>query len=189
MDCKATVNIGDYSRGGRTRGDNQALDHAMGCEEKYPPFGVVDEDSGQLPLAFGRSAKTRDFIMDCLYGWWERLPLEERNDCSRLQIKVDNGPESSGRRTQFLKRRVEFTDYIGKPIQLLFSPPPLSQQIQSGGAMLGYRSMGHSGKALEWRQVSGCGHDARMGQEHDLEGPSSGGGTQPQGVRERRLPL
>ena len=27
MDCKATVKIGDYSRGGRTRGDNQALDH------------------------------------------------------------------------------------------------------------------------------------------------------------------
>lgn len=123
MDCKATVNIGDYSRGGRTRGDNQALDHDMGCEEKYTPFGVVDEDSGQLHLAFGSSAKTSDFIMDCLYGWWERLPLEERNDCSCLQIKVDNGPESSGRRTQFLKRMVEFTDYIGKPIQLLYYPP------------------------------------------------------------------
>ena len=90
MDCKATVNIGDYSRGGRTRGDNQALDHDRGCEEKYTPFGVVDEDSGQLHLTFGSSAKTSDFIMDCLYGWWERLPLEERNDCSRLQIKVDN---------------------------------------------------------------------------------------------------
>jgi hypothetical protein len=132
MDCKATVNIGDYSRGGRTRGDNQALDHDMGCEEKYPPFGGVDEDSGQLPLAFGRSAKTRDFIMDCLYGWWERLPLEERNDCSRLQIKVDNGPESSGRRTQFLKRRVEFTDSIGKPIQLLYYPPPLTANTIRG---------------------------------------------------------
>jgi hypothetical protein len=24
MDCKATVNIGDYSRGGQTRGDNRA---------------------------------------------------------------------------------------------------------------------------------------------------------------------
>jgi hypothetical protein len=30
MDCKATVNIGDYSRGGKTRGDNQAADHDMG---------------------------------------------------------------------------------------------------------------------------------------------------------------
>ena len=30
MDCKATVNIGAYSRGGKTRGDNQAEDHDMG---------------------------------------------------------------------------------------------------------------------------------------------------------------
>ncbi|CDN14154.1 Mobile element protein [Richelia intracellularis] len=35
MDCKATVNIGGYSRGGKTRGDNQAEDHDMGCTEKY----------------------------------------------------------------------------------------------------------------------------------------------------------
>ena len=38
IDCKATVNIGDYSRGGKTRGDAHAADHDMGCEEKYPPL-------------------------------------------------------------------------------------------------------------------------------------------------------
>ncbi len=57
MDCKATVNIGDYSRGGKTRGDNQAADHDMGCEQKHTPFGVVDEDSGQLYLSFGSLMK------------------------------------------------------------------------------------------------------------------------------------
>ena len=123
MDCKATVNIGDYSRGGKTRGDHQAADHDMGCEEKHTPFGLVDEDSGQLHLAFGSSAKTSDFIMDSLYDWWEHLPLDERNDLSLLQIKADNGPESNGRRTQFLKRMVEFADHTGKPIQLLYYPP------------------------------------------------------------------
>ena len=30
MDCKATVNLGDYSRGGQTRGDHQACDHDLG---------------------------------------------------------------------------------------------------------------------------------------------------------------
>jgi hypothetical protein len=40
-----------------------------------------------------------------------------------LQIKMDNGPESSGRRTQFLYRMVQFADDIGKPIQLLYYPP------------------------------------------------------------------
>jgi hypothetical protein len=43
MDCKATVNIGEYSRGGMTRGDNKAADHDMGCREKYTPFGIVNE--------------------------------------------------------------------------------------------------------------------------------------------------
>jgi hypothetical protein len=40
-----------------------------------------------------------------------------------IQLKIDNGPESSGVRTQFLKRMVEFTEQIGKPIQLLYYPP------------------------------------------------------------------
>lgn len=95
----------------------------MGCKEKYTPFGVVDEDSGRLHLLFGSSAKTSDFIVDGLYAWWNHLPAPERNSFTVLQIKADNGPESSGRRTQFLKRLVEFADHIGKPIQLLYYPP------------------------------------------------------------------
>lgn len=120
MDCKATVDIGDYSRGGKTRGDDQAADHDMGCEEKYTPFGVVDEDSGELHIVFGSSAKTSDFIMDCLEAYWARLSPQEREAIDQLQIKADNGPESNGRRTQFLKRMVAFCDHIGKPIQLLY---------------------------------------------------------------------
>jgi hypothetical protein len=123
MDCKATVNLGEYSRGGKTRGDDQAADHDMGCREKHTPFGLVDEDSGQVRIVFGSSAKTSDFIVDGLEAWWERLPPAEREGFSVLQIKADNGPESSGRRTQFLKRMVEFADLIGKPVQLLYYPP------------------------------------------------------------------
>lgn len=123
IDCKATVNIGEYARGGKTRGDNQAADHDMGCKEKYTPFGIVDEDTAQLSVIFGSSAKTSDFIVDSLVHWWEHLPLTERLAVSLLQIKLDNGPESSGRRTQFLHRLVAFADAIGKPIQLLYYPP------------------------------------------------------------------
>ena len=36
---------------------------------------------------------------------------------------MDNEPESSGVRTHFLKRMVEFSDRIGKSIQLLYYPP------------------------------------------------------------------
>lgn len=123
MDCKATVNVGNYSRGGTTRGDTRAADHDMGCEEKHTPFGMVDEDSGELHIAFGSSAKTSDFIMDSLEAYWAHLPPQERAAIGQLQIKADNGPESNGRRTRFLKRMVDFCDRIGKPIQLLYYPP------------------------------------------------------------------
>lgn len=123
MDCKATVNIGDYSRGGKTRGDHRAADHDMGCTEKYTPLGIVDEDSGQLYLTFGSSAKTSDFIVDSLHAWWLAMPPEEQENTMRIQIKIDNGPESSGVRTQFLKRMTALATGIGKSIQLLYYPP------------------------------------------------------------------
>src|SRR5713101_2847074 len=50
IDCKATGKIGEFSRGGRTRGDNRASDHGRGCKEKYVPCGIVDEERGDLAL-------------------------------------------------------------------------------------------------------------------------------------------
>jgi hypothetical protein len=83
----------------------------------------VDEDNGQLRMTFGSSYKTSDFIVDALEAWWAALDETEQVPLTRLQIKMDNGPESSGKRTQFLHRMVEFCDAIGKPIQLLYYPP------------------------------------------------------------------
>lgn len=123
IDCKATVKLGEYCRGGRTRGPLKALDHDMGCAQKAIPFGLVDEDHGQLTLLFGTSAKTSDFIVDGLEAWWDALPAAEREGIGHLQIKADNGPESSGVRTQFLNRLVAFVDRIGIPVQLLYYPP------------------------------------------------------------------
>ena len=75
VDCKATVKIGDFSRGGQTRGDDQAFDHDLGCKEKYTPCGIVDEDSAQLAMVFGSSYKTSDFIADTLEAKWNRLEV------------------------------------------------------------------------------------------------------------------
>ena len=66
IDCKATVLLGDVSRGGYTRGDHRACDHDLGLKEKYIPCGIVDEESGQLSITFGSSYKTSDFIVDTL---------------------------------------------------------------------------------------------------------------------------
>lgn len=123
LDSKATVKIGNYSRGGKTRGNNKALDHDMGCQEKYIPCGIVNEDSGELYINFGSSYKTSDFIVDTLEYWWDKILPQDQLECDLIQIKVDNGPESSGIRTQFLNRMIKFVDRIKKPIQLLYYPP------------------------------------------------------------------
>jgi hypothetical protein len=121
------VAIGDVSRGGFTRGDHRACDHDLGLHEKYIPCGIVDEDSARLRITFGSSFKTSDFIVDALEAWWAALEEAEQVTMARLQIKMDNGPESSGVRTQFLHRMVHFADQIGKPIHLLYYPPYHSQ--------------------------------------------------------------
>ena len=123
IDCKATVKIGDFSRGGVTRGDNRASDHDLGCEEKYIPCGIVDEESAELTITFGSSYKTSDFIVDTIEAKWNAMDAPEKAETSLIQIKMDNGPESSGRRTQFLSRMVELSESIHRPIQLLYYPP------------------------------------------------------------------
>jgi hypothetical protein len=117
------VKIGNFSRGGVTRGDNQADDHDLGCKEKYIPCGIVDEDSADLNITFGSSYKTSDFIVDTIEAKWNAMDEQEKAQTSLIQIKMDNGSESSGRRTQFLNRMVQLVDLINKPIQLLYYPP------------------------------------------------------------------
>ena len=123
MDCKATVKIGAFSRGGQTRGENKANDHDFGSTDQYIPWGIVDEDTAQLYVSFGSSAKTSDFIVDTLTAWWHGLTPPEQHAIERVQLKMDNGPESSGVRTQFLHRMVQLVATSGKPLQLLYYPP------------------------------------------------------------------
>ena len=117
------MKIGNFSRGGVTRGDNQADDHDLGCKEKYIPCGIVDEDSADLNITFGSSYKTSDFMVDTIEAKWNAMDEQEKAQTSLIQIKMDNGSESSGRRTQFLNRMVQLVDLINKPIQLLYYPP------------------------------------------------------------------
>jgi len=123
VDCKATVRIGDVSRGGLTRGDAHAGGHALGWTEQDMPCGIVDEGSGQWHIPFGSSYKTRDFIVDALEAWWAALDETAQGAMTQLQITRDHGPASRGRRTPFVQRIVAFGDAIGQPMQLLSDPP------------------------------------------------------------------
>src|SRR5207244_105135 len=99
-----TVKIGEFSRGGLTRGDHRASDHDMGCQEKYVPCGIVDEENGALHITFGSSYKTSDFIVDTIEAKWEEMAEQEKAETSLIQIKMDNGRESRGRSSKFLMR-------------------------------------------------------------------------------------
>ena len=123
IDCKATVNLGEFSRDGKTRGEYQALDHDFGADGKAIPCGILDEDSDQLHLYFNQSYKTSDLVVDNLEDWWNGLTDIQKQEIQSLQLKIDNGPESSGVRTQFLKRIIGFADQIGKAIKLVYYPP------------------------------------------------------------------
>jgi Rhodopirellula transposase DDE domain len=120
---KATVKIGEFSRGGLTRGDNRASEHDLGCQEKYVPCGIVEEGSGELAITLGSSYTTSDFIVDTIEAQWKTMDEQAQAETSLIQITMDNGPESSGRRTQCLHRMVQLADDINKPIQLLYYPP------------------------------------------------------------------
>jgi Rhodopirellula transposase DDE domain len=117
------VHSGAVSRGGRPRGDHEAGDHDLGLQEKDIPGGLVEADRGHLPITCGRSSTPSACIVEALAAWWAALDEGEQVARARLQIKRDNGPESSGQRTQFLQRMVAFCDAMGKPMQRLYSPP------------------------------------------------------------------
>ncbi len=124
IDTKATVHVGEYSRGGRSRGLEavKALDHDMCMKEKLVPAGILEPVDGKSFLFFGTNYKTSDFMVDGLLLWWQyRQP--ELPEIKQLIINLDNGPECNGRRSQFLLRMTEFADLTGLCVRLVYYPP------------------------------------------------------------------
>ena len=124
MDTKASVDVGEYSRYGRSRGLEpvKALDHDMRPKEKLVPGGILEIVSGRSFLFFTSSYKTSDFMVDGLLLWWNERK-HELPDLKCIVINMDNGPECSGRRSQFLKRMVEFSDITGLTVRMIYYPP------------------------------------------------------------------
>lgn len=72
-------------------------------------------------LIFGLK-ETSDSWVDALQLWWTHVKGRFAH-IKRLVIYLDNGPNNNGRRTQFLKRMVQFADWSGLTIHLVFYPP------------------------------------------------------------------
>jgi hypothetical protein len=124
IDTKATVHVGEYSRGGRSRGvvAVKALDHDMCVKEKLVPGGILEPVSGKSFLFFGTNYKTSDFIADALLLWWKHR-RQELCGLTQLVINLDNGPQCNGRRSQFLLRMTKFADLTGLCVRLVYYPP------------------------------------------------------------------
>ncbi len=124
MDAKAKVDVGDFSRDGESRAAAapRAWDHDTQAKTKLVPYGLWDVTTGLLTIIIGTSAQTSDFIVDCLQLWWEANKTRHAH-ARRLVINLDNGPENSSARTQFMRRMVRFADATGLEVKLVYYPP------------------------------------------------------------------
>ena len=124
IDAKANVEVGDFSRKGRGRGAEAvaALDHEMRTKQRVVPFGILEVATAQMDVTMGTSAKTSDFVVDCLEAWWARVG-PQHPQVQELVINTDGGPETNAQRTRFLERMVGFSQSSGVRIRLVYYPP------------------------------------------------------------------
>jgi hypothetical protein len=104
IDAKATVNIGPFSRRGRSRTKTKAADHDFQPEATLRPFGIFLLEFDDLWLYMARSKVTSDSIVDRLAQWWQEVRLRKRGrsgdqgGCAhakgRIEIPQVHRPES-----------------------------------------------------------------------------------------------
>ena len=122
MDAKATVKVGPFARGGKSRVTTKAADHDFKPVASVTPVGIFQPASDELFLYGVTSKVTSDCLVDRLIDWWETVK-ERFSHITTLLINLDNGPESHSRRTQFMQRLVEFAQRYHLTIRLAYYPP------------------------------------------------------------------
>jgi len=121
-DTKAVVKVGEFSRDGTTRIPTKALDHDFRPDATVTPVGFLLPQHNDLRLYLTTSKVTSDCIADCLGQWWAEV-RPHFPEVVRITLLQDNGPENSGRRTQFLKRMVDFVEDNNVALRLAYYPP------------------------------------------------------------------
>ena len=122
LDAKATVKVGPFARGGKSRIPTAAADHDFHPDATLTPVGILLPALDDLFL-YGISSKvTSDCLVDCLVHWWETV-RERFRHITTLVINLDNGPENQSRRTQFMQRIVTFVQEYGVSVRLAYYPP------------------------------------------------------------------
>ena len=122
MDTKATVKVGPFARGGKSRALVAAVDHDFQPTATLTPVGLFLPTLDEL-FVYGVTSKvTSDCLVDRLTQWWEAV-RERFAHITTLVINVDNGPEHHSRRTPFMQRLVEFVQQYHVMVRLAYYPP------------------------------------------------------------------
>ena len=122
MDAKATVKVGPFARGGKSRIQVEATDHDFAPEATVTPVGIFLPTLDELFVYAVTSKVTSDCLGDRLAQWWESV-RERFAPGTTLVINLDNGPENQSRRTQFMQRLVDFVQYYRLHVRLVYYPP------------------------------------------------------------------
>jgi transposase len=122
IDAKATVKIGPFARGGKSRAQTKACDHDFKPDATLTPVGIFLPGSDELFIYGVTSKVTSDCLVDRLVQWWEAV-RDRFAHITTLVINLDNGPENHSRRTQFMRRIVEFVQQYGITVRLVYYPP------------------------------------------------------------------
>jgi len=122
MDAKATVKVGPFARGGKSRVETKAADHDFQPTATVTPVGIFLPASDELFLYGVTSKVTSDCLVDRLIDWWECV-RERFAHIKTLLINMDNGPENHSRRTQFMQRLLEFVDRYQITVRLAYYTP------------------------------------------------------------------
>jgi Rhodopirellula transposase DDE domain len=86
------------------------------------PVGISLPALDDLFLYGITSKGTSACLGDCLVRWWERVHSRFAH-ITTLVLNLDNGPENHSRRTQFMRRIVDFAQDSGLPVRLAYYPP------------------------------------------------------------------
>jgi transposase len=122
IDAKATVKVGPFARGGKSRATTNACDHDFKGAATVTPVGILLPATDEMFIYHLTSKVTSDGLVDRLIQWWETVRSRFPHITS-LVIKLDNGPENHSRRTQFMQRIVAFAHQYGLSVRLVYSPP------------------------------------------------------------------
>ena len=122
IDAKATVKVGPFARGGKSRIPTAAADRDFQPVALVTPVGIFLPTLHELFLYGITSKVTSDCVVDCLEPWWETVQ-ERFGHITTLVINLDNGPETHSRRSQFMQRIVDFVQQSGLAVRLAYYPP------------------------------------------------------------------